>query len=176
MSLLIALGSLAIAYGAWTDEIDVTGTVSTGTWEVEVEAGGSPDFWRNWGREGVYTCVEMECFLVDVDATCDWLGPTTVEEMEYLFQSAFGPGSTAESRFLAHYLCTCLNLESGRLSAGAFHYISLIDAENYLDMPTPWSCTVPDIATAIEAKHGTGVTGGQFTIMLEVCESLHHPA
>jgi hypothetical protein len=176
MSLLIALGSLAIAYGAWTDDVDVTSTVSTGTWVVEAEAGGSPGFWRNWDKEGVCTLTELESLLADVDAASDWLGPTTAEEMEGLFQAAFGPGSTQESRFQAHYLCTCLNLESGRLSAGAVHDISSIDNDNYLGMPTAWSCTVPDISAAIEAKHGTGVTGGQFAIMLEVCESLHHPA
>lgn len=174
LSLLVALGSIALASAAWTDEITISGSLTTGSWDAD--GGGSPGFWMNWDKQDTYTKIEMEGFLLAIDESSVWLGPTTSGGMQGLFEAAFGAGTTHESRFLAHYLCTRLNLESGRMHASIAHDISSIDPDNYLNLLSPWSITIPEIATAIEAKHGTAVSKDQFAIMLNVCESLHHPS
>ena len=174
LSLLIALGSIAIVSAAWTDEVAISGSISTGTWDYP-EEGGSPGFWKNWNKHKTYTKAEIEGFLAATDSSSTWQGPTTTGGMEAVFQAAFGPGTTPERRFLAHYLCTRLNVESGRLASWGTHNVCTCDPENYLNLQSPWSATVDDIINAIEAKHGTSVATGQYNIMKDVCESLHHP-
>ena len=172
LSLLVALGSIALVSAAWTDEVSISGSITTGTWETD--QGGSPGFWMNWDKHKTYTGAEIEGFLAAIDGNSAWQGPTSTAGMEAVLQAAFGPGATPERRFLAHYLCTRLNVESGRLAPWGTHNVSPCDPENYLNLPCPWSATVDDIINAIEAKRGTPVSTDQFNIMQDVCESTHH--
>lgn len=61
LALVFALGSLGVAYAAWTDSIVVTGTVETGTVDIDIagcsstfvyKVPGAPD--TGWGLETVY--------------------------------------------------------------------------------------------------------------------------
>ncbi len=46
MALVLALGSLGIAYAAWTDEITIEGSVTTGSVELEVVAYSGTEAWK----------------------------------------------------------------------------------------------------------------------------------
>ncbi|MFO7995918.1 MAG: hypothetical protein R6U93_02025 [Dehalococcoidia bacterium] len=176
IALLLALGITGIGYGAWTDEIYIEGTVTTGEWDV----GGSMGFWRTWWTH--YSEEEMTPWLGDIDAASRWLGPTTVQEMDELFAAATGPGATMRNRFTAHYMATRLSIAAGRLSPGNTHDITGIEGYSYLGLPDPASATLSAIVIAIEGKHPADPgdeaacwpNTSQYETMKDICDAINN--
>lgn len=174
LSLLIALGSIAIVSGAWIDEVIISGSISTGTWE-DPDDGGSPGFWGSWDNHNTYTEAQVVGFLIDADAGSTWLGPTTTDGMTDVFRAGSGPGSTPQSRFLRQYLATLLNVASGRLSLSSYHDVTAQDPGNFLGLGSPAAASLMDIIDAIEATADdpAAITSEQFEIMKNICEDLN---
>jgi len=147
VALLLALGALGVAYAPWMDEVYIEQRVTTGYWDV----GGSQGFWRNWQNH--YSEADMLPWLTDIDASSQWLGPTTVAGLDALFSASGGPGATAKSRFISHYMATRLSIAAGRLNPANTHDITGIPGYAYLGLPNPESATLSAIVIAIEARH-----------------------
>ena len=167
---------MGIGYAAWTDEVHIEGTITTGTWDV----GGSMGFWTNWRNH--YSEEEMLPWLAEVDAASKWLGPTTVEGLDELFAAATGGGASMKSRFLAHYMATRLSIAAGRLNPANTHDIIGIEGYGYLGLPDPASATLSAIIVAIEGKHPADPsdpaacwpTTEQYETMKDICDALNN--
>jgi predicted ribosomally synthesized peptide with SipW-like signal peptide len=53
LTLIIALGALGIGYASWTDQINVTGTVNTGSVDLDVTSVSSTYVYKNLENEGI---------------------------------------------------------------------------------------------------------------------------
>lgn len=132
---------------------------------------GGLGFWKNWDKHKTFTEEEIEGWLEEIDSESFWLGPTTVEEMEdYL---SLKRHSSMKERFLAHYLCSRLNVQGYLLNPYQPHDVSGYDPYNYLQLANPSSATLKEIIEAIEAKYGTDPTKKQFEIMKNICEGIN---
>ncbi len=173
--LLVALGMTGIGHAAWTDQVYIEGTITTGEWD----AGGSMGFWRTWWTH--YSEEEMTPWLEDIDAASKWLGPTTIDELDQLFDSAAGGGATMRNRFLGHYMATYLSIVSGRLNVANIHDLTGIAGNGYLDLPNPPPPTLSSIIIAIEGKHPAAPedsgacwpTSKQFEVMKDICDAIN---
>ncbi len=174
LSLLIALGSIGIVSGAWVDEVVISGTVSTGTWEEEEELGGTPCFWwwncvSPWSP---YSKAQMIAWMCDIHADSCWL----FGDMETILSGEYS--SVARARFRAHYLATRLNVESGRLNPDIPRDVTGILGHHRLGLDEPGSATVRQIIDAIEAKcpaeSEDGPTWREYRAMRVVCEALNN--
>lgn len=176
LALLVSLCLTGIGYGAWTDQVTIEGTISTGTWDV----GGSMGFWRTWWTR--YSEAEMLPWLEEVNDASNWLGPTTLEGLDDLFAAATGPGATMRNRFTAHYMATRLSIAAGRLSPGNTHDITGIEGYGYLGLTNPASATLSEIVIAIEGKHPADPddpgacwpTTGQFETLKDICDDVNN--
>ena len=174
--LLLALCLTGVGYGMWSDEVYIEGTITTGTGDV----GGTIGYWKNWDNH--YTEAEMLPWLVAINSASEWLGPTTVEGLDQLFDAATGQCPPMKSRFLAHYMATRLGIASGRLDTGNTHHISGIAGYGYLGLPNPPPPTLSEIVIAIEGKypaepeHPEAVWPGteQYETMKDICDALNN--
>ena len=175
IALLLALGTMGVAYAPWTDDIHVEQRVTTGYWDL----GGSMGFWRTWWAQ--YSEADMLPWLEDTNYASGWLGPTTVQGLNDLFAAGAGPGSTPKSRFLAHYMATRLSIAAGRLDPANTHDITGIPGYAYLGLPNPASATLSAIVIAIEGKHPAdpGDPGAcwpgnkQYEILKDICDAIN---
>lgn len=135
---------------------------------------GTPGFWKNWDKHKTFPEAQIDAWLAEIDAASDWLGPTTVEGMEQLFDDAQGKKATAKSKFLSQYLPLRLNALAGLLCPGEAHDVSGHDPDNYLSLADPTNATLAEIIQAIEAKFGTDPTDEQFEIMKDVLDALNN--
>ena len=135
---------------------------------------GTMGFWKNWDSHNTFSQGQIEGWLVEIDDTSAWLGPTTVGGMENVFAAALGKSATPQSRFLGHYLATRLNERSGILGPLDTHDVTGKDPGNYLGLANPTSATLSKIIAAIESKYGTPVSNTQFNIMKNVCDALNN--
>ncbi len=174
LSVLIAVGSIGVVYGAWIDEVIISGSISTGNWE-DPDEGGRPGFWGSWNSHKTYTEAQVLEFLVDADTGSMWLGPTTTDGMADVFRAGSGRGSTSESRFLRQYLATLLNVASGRLNLSSYHDVTLHDAENFLELQSPSSATAAEIIAGMEdrADDPAAITSKQYEAMKNISEALN---
>jgi len=174
LALIIALGGTGLGYAYWSDALTIEGTITTGEWDH----GGSIGFWKNWDKHETFTEEEIEGWLGSINATSDWLGPTTVGGMEeMLWQNC---KSDMQCKFLKQYLATRLNVESGLLSPGAIHNFATLDPHNYLGLGG--SGTLSEIIAAIEGKYpedpadssAVWPTDKQYEIMKNICDDLNN--
>jgi len=174
--LLLALCVTGVGYGMWSDEVYIEGTITTGEWDC----GGTIGFWKNWNNH--YNEAEIVPWLVAINSSSEWLGPTTVEGLDELFDAATGECPTMKSKFLAHYMATRLNIVSGRLDVGNTHDITDIEGYEYLGLPNPTSATLSDIVIAIEDKYpaepedpeAVWPTDKQYETMKDICDELNN--
>lgn len=180
LALVVGLGSMTIGAAAWTDEIWVNGTVTTGGWSTEQE--GSPGFWKNAQKTGKYTPQQLLDFCASVDAASQWLVPDVAvhfglvdwADVEKIFDDGEGPDT--EKQFLRQYMALRLNAVSGRLFLTTTHNIFSYDSGNYLGLtplPTSPPPNLQQVLNAIEIKFGTSPTKAQYTIMKNLCEALN---
>ncbi len=134
---------------------------------------GTIGFWGNWDAHDTFVASDIEGWLAAIDASSDWLGPTTMSGTDELFDTARGR-STMEARFLAHYLATRLNDQAGLLCAAAGHNIRGVDPDNYLGLADPEDAGLADIITAIEAKAGTAPTRQQYEVLKSISDGLNN--
>jgi len=134
---------------------------------------GTIGFWGNWDAHDTFVASDIEGWLAAIDASSDWLGPTTMSGTDELFDAARGR-STMEARFLAHYLATRLNDQAGLLCAAAGHNIRGVDPDNYLGLADPEDAGLADIITAIEAKAGTAPTRQQYEVLKSISDGLNN--
>jgi hypothetical protein len=153
---------------------------STYTFEIRktfrLHATGTIGFWKNWNRHNTFTKAEIEGWLVQIDNSSSWFGPTATQGMVSLINAGNGPGATAMQRFRAQCLATRLNERSGILDAADTHNVTGADPGNYLNLAMPASASLAQIIAAIESKFGTSPTNGQFLIMKDVCDRLNNLA
>jgi hypothetical protein len=133
---------------------------------------GTIGFWKNCCKHKTFSCQEIEEWLAVIDETSLWLGPTTIEGMKSIFDSA--SRRDHEAKFLGHYLATRLNAESGVLDTTATHNVTIYDPDNYLGLTDPNFATLAEIILAIESKFGTALTKEQFEIMKNICDGLNN--
>ena len=147
LGLVLALALCGIGYAHWSDTLTIKSTITTGEWD----SGGTIGFWKNWDKHNTFTEEEIEGWLGSINATSEWLGPTTVEEMgEMLWQNC---GPDMKCKFLQQYLATRLNVESALLSPTNTHDVTSMDPTNYLGLADPESAPLSEIIAAIEGKH-----------------------
>jgi predicted ribosomally synthesized peptide with SipW-like signal peptide len=177
-ALLICLAGMGVGYAHWSDTVTINGTITTGTWDVE----GTIGFWKNWDSHNNYTQSQIEGWLQSIDVNSTWLGPTTVEDMVvWLTWGDENPANNMTNKFLAQYLATRLNAESGRLHLNFTHDVTTKDPGNYLNLTNPSSATLSEIVAAIETKFLTHqppehpLTKDQFEIMKNICDALNKP-
>lgn len=178
LALIVALAGIGLAGAMWSKTLYIHGTVSTGTWEE----GGTPGFWKNWDSHETYTQGEIEGWLALSDAQSEWLGPTDVGEMVDWLSWEECDACSAECKFLAHYLATRLNAQSGRLDLGSTHDVTSLDPGNYLGLPAPGSAALSDIISALEDKYppdpddpdAVWPTDAQYLIMKDICDALNN--
>jgi len=159
---------MGVGYAAWIDYVHVTGTVTTGDWEVDL--GGTIGFWGAWDNHDTFTQTQIEEWLCNIDSCSGWLYATCIDDMEEVFDNCSGPDRQA--RFLGHYMATRLDGESGRLGLTVVHDFSGYDPANYLGLGG--SGTLAEIFDAIEAKYGTSPTNSQFNLMKDICDKLNN--
>ncbi len=135
---------------------------------------GTPGFWKNWDKHQTFSEERIEDFLKEIDATSEWLGPTTVEGMEQAFAAATGKNATAETRFLSQYLATRLNAQAGLLCEGETHDVSSLDPANDLNLSDPTAATLDETIAAVEGMFGTDPTDKQFEIMKNISDALNN--
>jgi len=177
IALLLALCLTGVGYGMWSDEVYIEGTITTGEWDC----GGTVGYWMNWDNH--YTEAEMLPWLVAINSSSEWLGPTTVAGLDDLF-AATGqcPPPTMKSKFLAHYMATRLDIASGRLDTGNTHDITGIAGYAYLGLPNPALATLSEIIIAIEGKYpaepedpeAVWPTDNQYETMKDICDALNN--
>ncbi|NIM92148.1 MAG: hypothetical protein GTO18_00325 [Anaerolineales bacterium] len=131
-------------------------------------------FWKSWDSHNTFTQDQIEAWLLTIAASSDWLDATTIEEMQAVFEAAVGKGTTAETRFLAQYLATRLNEQSGLLCSTEFHDVTQHDPDNYLDLANPENASLQEIIANIELKYGTVETKKQFNTLYSVCDALNN--
>lgn len=177
--MLVALGMTGIGYAAWTDQVHIEGTVTTGQWET----GGCVSFWQAWRTH--YAEDEMVDWLTDINSASKWLGPTTLRELDRMFALASRSDATPRDRFLGHYMATYLNIVSGRLQVASTHDISGIDGYQYLGLPSPPLPSLSQIVIAIEHKFPqrhdepialscSGPTSGEFEVLRSICDAINN--
>jgi hypothetical protein len=176
---LIGFGSLFIACAfvliipisetLWWKTLGVHGSISVGE-----HTAGTIGFWKNWDRHGTYSEDQIESWLAQIDAVSSWLGPTTVEGMEAVFNAAKVGGASMEAKFLGYYLATCLNEQAGILHDHLRYDISSLDSDNYLGVANPLDTSLAEINAAIEAKHGTHPSNPEFEIMKDLTDALNN--
>ncbi|GEM_PF-6133732 len=141
---------------------------------VDEEQKGRVDFWRNWDSHDTYTQAQINSWLAIINGASGWL----VSESGYsidtagmmnVIQSAHSCNSAtrvcAKKKFLAHYLATRLNVESGRKLLTNQYLVSGAQM-SYLGLTNPDSLS--DIISSIEGKlpdNGTNPTREQFMLM-----------
>ena len=181
LGLILALALCGIGYAHWSDTLIIEGTVGTGEWD----SGGTIGFWKNWDKHNTFTQEEIEGnegkegWLEAINATSDWLGPTTVEGMEDMLWRKCK--SDMECKFLKQYLATRLNVESGLLSLTAIHDVTSIDKTNYLELAEAESATLSKIIAAIESKYpdipddpAAWPEKADYEIMKDICDTLNN--
>ena len=173
--LLLVLCLTGVGYGMWSDEVYIEGTITTGTWDV----GGTIGFWKNWDNH--YNEAEIVPWLVTINSSSEWLGPTTVEGLDELFAAATGQCPPMKSKVLAHYMATRLDIASGRLDVGNTHDVTGWDEDNYLGLPNPALATLSEIIIAIEGKYPAEPedpeawpTTEQYETMKDICDALNN--
>jgi predicted ribosomally synthesized peptide with SipW-like signal peptide len=143
-------------------------------WPPPTDSGGTIGFWK---RDKTYTEAQINTWLAIIDDNSEWLVPDIdgdsdidVQDMDIIMAQA--KGGTMEQKFLAHYLATRLNAESGRLYLEATHDFSAYDPGNYLGLDG--SGTLEQIISALESKYDTSPTKNQFGIMKDICDELNN--
>jgi len=156
LALVLALAVCGVSYAHWSGELSIEETVSTGEWDV----GGTRGFWSAWDNHKTYTADEIEGWLESIDDDSLWLVPDTdedgdidVTDLDAVFDQGTGKNVTMQDKFLAHYLATRLDAESGRLHLHLTHDVTTYDPDNYLDLADPQWATLSQIITAIESKY-----------------------
>lgn len=177
--LLLALCLTGVGYGMWSDEVYIEGTITTGTWDV----GGTIGYWKNWDNH--YSEAEIVPWLVAINSSSEWLGPTTVEGLDELFAAATGQCPPMKSKFLVHYMATRLDIAAGWLDTGNTHDITGIEGYAYLGLPNPASATLSEIVIAIEGKYpgdpddpedppACWPTMERYETMKDICDALNN--
>ncbi|NIS82344.1 MAG: hypothetical protein GTO14_19535 [Anaerolineales bacterium] len=131
-------------------------------------------FWKSWDSHNTFTRGEIEDWLENIALSSEWLDAHTIEDMEDVFAAGGGKSATAEGRFLAQYLATRLNEQSGLLCAGELHNVTKQDPGNYLDLADPENASLQEIIAAIELKFGTVETKEQFNTLYGICDALNN--
>lgn len=150
---------------------------------VDGEKEGTIGFWKNWDSHDTYTQAQINNWLAIINNASGWL----ISEAGYgadtaglvsLIQSSLGcNGATracAKKKFLAQYLATRLNVESGRkpvtnsypVSSGQMAYLGLTNPDS-----------LSDIIAGIEGKlpdNGTNPTRAQFILMQGLCNTINN--
>lgn len=54
LAIIMALGALGVGYASWTDKVNITGTVNTGTVSIEVLSYSGMWVWKTPGADAVY--------------------------------------------------------------------------------------------------------------------------
>jgi hypothetical protein len=62
--LLIALSTLGLAYGAWTDQLNINGTVTTGTFDVDMDY-----MYYDWDQPGCTAAISADGNTLTVTVT-----------------------------------------------------------------------------------------------------------
>ena len=175
LGLVLALAICGIGYAHWGDTMTIEGTVNTGEWDC----GGTIGFWKNWDKHKTFTQEEIEGnegkegWLGAINATSDWLGPTTVEGMEDILWRKCK--SDMGCKFLKQYLATRLNAESELLNLEATYNFN--DPDNYLGHDG--SGKLSDIIAAIEGKYPDDPEvvwpeKAEYEIMRNICDTLNN--
>jgi predicted ribosomally synthesized peptide with SipW-like signal peptide len=88
LALVLALGALGVGYAAWTDQITVTGTVSTGDLDIDAEYFSGTDIYKDLATDNV----SIVFWLKDADGEPVW-SCGTVPASNVLVASAYAaPG------------------------------------------------------------------------------------
>lgn len=164
LAMVLTLAFCGVGYAHWSDTVTIEGTVITGEWDC----GGTIGFWKNWDKHNTFTETEIKDWLGSINNTSEWLGPTTVEEMEDVLWEVCG--SKMKCKFLKQYLATRLNVESGLLDPGATHNFATLDPGNYLGLNG--SGTLSNIIAAIESKYPDDPC--KYEIMKDICDYLNN--
>lgn len=142
---------------------------------IQCDEGGTIGFWGRWDRHSWLTQADVDGWLREIDTGSEWLvedmdgnGVVDVVDMKAMFDRK----KPANNLFLAHYLATRLNGESGRLRMVGVHNVMGYDTDNYLGLANPAAATLAQIIDAIEAKHGTAEP--KFEVMKNVCDALNN--
>jgi len=162
LALVLALAVCGVGYAHWSEMLYIEGTVSTGEWDL----GGTRGFWSAWNNHKTYTEDEIEGWLESIDDDSLWLvpdmdedGDIDVTDLDAVFDQGTGKNATMQDKFLAHYLATRLDAESGRLHLHLTHDVSTYDPDNYLGLTNAESATLSEIVAAIESKYPDDPTG-----------------
>jgi hypothetical protein len=142
--------------------------------EFVVAWGGTVGFWKNWDSHHTFTKEQIEGWLAEIKADSAWLNVTTIAEMEAVFKAGTGKGATPETRFLAQYLATRLNVLSGIFCPDSAYDITGINHYQYLGLDDPHHAKLGEIVAAIESKHGTSPANWQFEAMKDLCDAINN--
>ncbi len=182
LTLVMGLASLDMAFGLWSQSLNINVTLTTLSPEV---LSGSVGFWKNWDKHNTYPQALIQAWLALIDNASLWLGPTTTADMESVLSGDSGDGdeerkvASAKAKFLSQYLALRLNAQSNRIPFTSFHDTSGIDLGNYLGLPGgPGSFSLQAIIDAIESKHpisnaGTPPTADQYELMKDLAEAIN---
>jgi hypothetical protein len=122
-----------------------------------VEKEGTIGFWKNWDKHNTYTQTQINSWLSIINASSSWLiiesgYSANVSGMVSLISDASGCNgaqrSCAKKKFLAQYLATRLNIESGRKILSSTYSINAL-TNLYWGSSNPVS-----LATAIAKTEG----------------------
>ncbi len=130
---------------------------------------GTIGFWGSWDTR--FTEERIVSWLWEIDDSSAWLGPRTTVDLDHLLD--VDRRSSGETRFLAHYQATRLDMASGILSRMTTHDLTEVDTRDYLDLNDPSAARLPEIVEAIEAKSGTLPTVAEFEILKNICDGLN---
>jgi len=150
---------------------------------VDEEQKGTIGFWRNWDSHDTYTQEQINGWLAAINSASGWIVSeagyaVNTSGMVSLIQSAQGCNAAtracAKKKFLAQYLATRLNVESGRKSLTNPYPVSSGQMA-YLGLSNPDSLS--DIILSIEGKlpdNGTNPTRAQFLLMKDLCDFVNN--
>lgn len=147
------------------------------------EQEGTIGFWKNWNKHKTYTQAQINGWLGVINTASGWVlaeagySVNTTGMVNLISDSNSCSGSQrscAKKKFLAQYLVTRLNVESGRKLL-TYSYSLNSSQRSYLGLTNPDALS--DIISAFESKlpdNGTNPTRAQFLLMKDLCDTINN--
>jgi len=129
LALVLALGTLGIAYAAWTDTITIEGTVNTGSVDINVEYYSGTDIYKDLATEGIVTVH----WAKNAQGTIVWQDGQAPEEGVLVAWAAAAPGEEDDTVVITYnntFPCETL------VADFIVHYEGSVPAMVYADIDT----------------------------------------
>lgn len=93
MALVIALGALGVGYAAWTDTINITGTVNTGSVDIDAVYFSSSYIYKDLDNDGIATVF----YVYDANGVLKWQSGTVPANPWLVAYGYAEPGATDDT-------------------------------------------------------------------------------